>query len=92
MGLQDGEEVVDQADHEPYEAPEDKDKIITLDDILAGQDDQTTHIQDDDEQDYHEKFVNEIRRKDQLEQIETEKNQVNFDEDDDKFIIDIINS
>ena len=48
---------------------------------------QNDAVQDEEEQSYHERFVNEIRKKDQLEQIESEKNQVNFDEDDDKFII-----
>lgn len=43
--------------------------------------------QDDEDNNYYKIFVNEMRRKNQLEQIEKETNQVNFDEDDDKFII-----
>ena len=52
-----------------------------------------SEAQEEDEDDeesnnrYYEIFVNEIRRKEQLEQIEKDTNQVNFDEDDDKFII-----
>lgn len=42
---------------------------------------------EDEERNYYQVFVDEIRRKDQLEQITKETNQVNFDEDDDKFII-----
>ena len=38
MTLQDGEEVVDQADQDAPEMAGDPDKIITLDDILAGDD------------------------------------------------------
>ena len=41
----------------------------------------------EDDEDYHAVFVNAIRRKEQLEQIEKDTNQINFDEDDDKFII-----
>ena len=47
----------------------------------------TKEMQDDEETNYHAEFVNEIKRKAQLEQIKEGTNEVNFDEDDDKFII-----
>ena len=50
-------------------------------------DDNITRDQEDEENNYHEEFVNEIKRKAQLEQIKEGTNEVNFDEDDDKFII-----
>lgn len=56
-------------------------------DELVDNDKDAADTHEEDESNYHEVFVNEIRRKEQLEQIEKETNQVNFDEDDDKFII-----
>jgi len=64
---------------------------ITLDEIMddLGSAANPSESKDGDEEDpdYYAIFVNEIRRKEQLEQIEKESNQVNFDEDDDKFIL-----
>ena len=45
---------------------------------------QKTEVDDDQ---YLRDFVEGIRKKEQLDQIEREKNQVNFEEDDDQFII-----
>ena len=42
---------------------------------------------EEDEDQYLKDFVEGIRKKEQLDQIEKEKNQVNFEEDDDQFII-----
>ena len=64
-------------------------KTITLDEIMDDEDENlsTAKFDQDDDESYHANFVNEIRKKEQLEQIAKDSNQVNFDEDDDKFII-----
>lgn len=72
--------------------------IITFEDIMKGQDEQggeqddfvdidTEKKTDEDEEQYHTVFVEEIRKKEQLDQIKKDEKQVNFDEEDDKFII-----
>ena len=69
--------------------------MITLDDIMKGNaEDESDYVDIDTEQktevdddQYLRDFVEGIRKKEQLDQIEREKNQVNFEEDDDQFII-----
>ena len=69
--------------------------MITLDDIMKGDDnDESDYVDidnerktEEDEDQYLKDFVEGIRKKEQLDQIEKEKNQVNFEEDDDQFII-----
>ena len=88
--LQDAEEVVqDEAEEGEKDAAQ---KTITFEEIMnevgnESADDNITRDQEDEENNYHEEFVNEIKRKAQLEQIKEGTNEVNFDEDDDKFII-----
>ena len=88
--LQDAEEVVqDEVDDGEKDAGQ---KTITFEEIMnevgnESADDNITRDQEDEENNYHEEFVNEIKRKAQLEQIKEGTNEVNFDEDDDKFII-----
>ena len=88
--LQDAEEVVqDEAEEGEKDAAQ---KIITFEEIMnevgnESADDNIARDQEDEENNYHEEFVNEIKRKAQLEQIKEGTNEVNFDEDDDKFII-----
>ena len=88
--LQDAEEVV-QEEVEDGEKDAGQ-KTITFEEIMnevgnESADDNITRDQEDEENNYHEEFVNEIKRKAQLEQIKEGTNEVNFDEDDDKFII-----
>ena len=88
--LQDAEEVVqDEVEDGEKDAGQ---KTITFEEIMnevgnESADDNITRDQEDEENNYHEEFVNEIKRKAQLEQIKEGTNEVNFDEDDDKFII-----
>ena len=100
--LVEGEEVADEDDsmneHPEKEEEAAIENVITLDDILKGEDDEENESDDfvdigveekleQDEEQYRRDFVEGIRKKEQLDQIEKEKNQVNFDEDDDGFII-----
>ena len=69
--LKDAQEVADDASDQPE--GEANLKTITLDEIMVDEADEsqeeavTTTKQDDDDTHYHEIFVNEIRRKEQLE-------------------------
>ena len=93
----DGPEVIDdgEIEEENQEAPSNIENVITLDDIMkGGEEDESDYVdidterktEEDDDQ-YLKQFVEGIRKKEQLDQIEREKNQVNFEEDDDQFII-----
>ena len=93
----DGPEVIDdgEIEEENQEMPSNIENVITLDDIMkGGEEDESDYVdidterktEEDDDQ-YLKQFVEGIRKKEQLDQIEREKNQVNFEEDDDQFII-----
>ena len=93
----DGPEVIDdgEIEEENQEPPSNIENVITLDDIMkGGEEDESDYVdidterktEEDDDQ-YLKQFVEGIRKKEQLDQIEREKNQVNFEEDDDQFII-----
>ena len=93
----DGPEVIDdgEIEEENQEMPSNIENVITLDDIMkGGEEDEFDYVdidterktEEDDDQ-YLKQFVEGIRKKEQLDQIEREKNQVNFEEDDDQFII-----
>mmetsp|Transcript_3232 Transcript_3232/g.4365 ORF Transcript_3232/g.4365 Transcript_3232/m.4365 type:complete len:109 (+) Transcript_3232:340-666(+) len=80
--LQDADEVVSEvADGEDCnDAAREKAQTITLDEIMGNQADEATDAKEDQEEEeeddhnYYEVFVNEIRRKEQLDQIEKETN------------------
>ena len=89
----DGPEVIDDGDtaYEPFQNQGPIENVITLDDIMKGNAEEESDYVDidteqktevDDDQ-YLRDFVEGIRKKEQLDQIEREKNQVNFEEDDD---------
>jgi len=72
---------------EEEEEPAKKDNVVTFEDLMEVDEDRQA-TSDVNEEEFHQQFMRELKKREMMEKLKQENNQVLFNDEDDKFIMD----